>query len=304
MGDRAALGANNKPIIEEIHHRDSQVYICLVVNRRHKSARIVDFLAGNFPHKQAAIQAISVREGIERVYTLVEREESTGWAKAGYAREGSIPGYYKRSDAHVMGHLIHSPPKVDEDGNLVPPAADAAKADKLLTQAKKLRDTLAGVRGAKTELMDGRQLDALRSAFKGKKGSPPALDDCFGRTGTRVHMVARDPKKATEQFVAAEVQDCFGNAYLQLGATPTDETEARLTVTLLQSISDELKGREVASAFLYAPVQDTILSAALLGAGYKKTGLLARHLVAGGKRADSILWTRKLIATAADADAA
>ena len=122
MVDRTLLA--NKPIVEEVHLRDSQVYICLVVNRRHKSARIVDFLAGNFPAKQAAIYNIAHREGIERVYTLVEREESTGWAKAGYAREGSIPGYYKRSDAHLMGHLIHSPPMVDEDGNAVAPTAD------------------------------------------------------------------------------------------------------------------------------------------------------------------------------------
>jgi hypothetical protein len=203
-----------------------------------------------------------------------------------------------------MGHLIHSPPKVDDEGNLIAPAADAVKAEKLINQAKKLRDSLAAARGAKTELMDVRQLDALRSAFKGKKGAPPALDDCFGRTGTRVNMVARDSKKAAEQFVAAEVQDCFGNAYLQLGSTPSDEADAKLTVTLLQSISEELKGREVASAFLYAPVHDTLLGAALLGAGYKKTGLLARHLIASGKRADSVLWTRKLLATAADADAA
>lgn len=304
MADRTAQGANNKPVVEEIHHRDSQVYICLVVNRRHKSARIVDFLAGNFPQKQAAIQALSVREGIERVYTLVEREESTGWAKAGYAREGSIPGYYKRSDAHVMGHLVHQPPKVDDEGNLIAPTADAVRAEKLINQAKKLRDGLAAVRGAKTELMDVRQLDALRNAFKGKKGAPPPLDDCFGRTGTRVHMVARDPKKAVEQFVAAEVQDCFGNAYLQLGSVPTAEGDARLTVTLLQSIAEELKGREVASAFTYAPVHDTLLGAALLGAGFKKTGLLAKHLIASGKRADSVLWTKKLMVTAADADAA
>jgi hypothetical protein len=304
MADRTAQGANPKSIVEEIQHRDGQVYICMVVNRRHKSARIVDFLAGNFPQKQAAIQAISVREGIERVYTLVEREESTGWAKVGYAREGAIPGYYKRSDAHVMGHLIHSPPKVDAEGNLVAPVADAAKAEKLLNQAKKIRDSLTAARGAKTELIDAGQIDALRIASKGKKGAPPALDDCFGRTGTRVHMVARDPKKAAEQFVSAEVQDCFGNAYLQLGATPTTEAEAKLTIALLQGISEELKGREVASAFLYAPVHDTLLSAALLGAGYKKTGLLAQHLIVNGKRTDSVLWSRKLLATAADADAA
>jgi hypothetical protein len=203
-----------------------------------------------------------------------------------------------------MGHLIHHPPLVDEDGNLIAPAADGAKAEKLINQAKKLRESLNGARGAKTELVDERQLDALRSAFKGKKGAPPPLDDRFGRTGTRVHMVARDPKKLSEQFVAAEVQDCFGNAYLQLGATPAAEPDAKLLVSLLQGISEELKGREVASAFTYAPVQDTLLGATLLSAGFKKTGLLARHLVANGKRADSVLWTKKLIASADAADAA
>ncbi|MDP3278325.1 MAG: hypothetical protein Q8Q09_24265 [Deltaproteobacteria bacterium] len=297
--------ATTKPTIEEIHHRDSQVYICLVLNRKHRSARVVDFLSGNFPQKQAAIHNIAVREGIERVYTLVEREESTGWAKTGYAREGSIPGYYKRSDAHVMGHLIHSPPKVDDDGNLVAPVADASKAEKIYNQVKKLKETLAVLRGAKTELMETRALDALRSAFKGKKGAPPPLDDCFGRTGSRLNMVARDPKaKSQELFASAEVQDCFGNAYLQLGALPTNETEARLLIALLQNMAEELKGREVASAFTYAPMQDVLLGAALMQAGFRKTGLLAKHLLADGKRADSILWARKLINTAAESDAA
>ncbi len=304
MVDRTLLA--NKPIIEEVHHRDPQVYICLVVNRRHRSARIVDFLAGNFPQKQAAIYNIAHREGIERVYTLVEREESTGWAKAGYAREGSIPGYYKRSDAHLMGHLIHSPPMVDEDGNAVAPTADMSKAEKLINQAKKIKDDLTGLKAAKTELVDERQLDALRNAFRGKKGAPPALDDRFGRTGTRVHMVGRDPRpnaKAQEQFVAAEVQDCFGNAYLQLGASPANEMDAKLMISLLNNMADELKGREVASAFAYAPVQDTLLGAVYLAAGFKKTGLLADHLIQNNKRVDSVLWSRKLMPTA-DADAA
>jgi hypothetical protein len=305
MADRTMQA--NKPIIEEVHHRDAHVYICLVVNRRHKSARIVDFLAGNFPQKQSAIYSIAHREGIERVYTLVEREESTGWAKAGYAREGSIPGYYKRSDAHLMGHLIQNPPKVDDEGNLMAPLADLNKAEKLINQAKKIKDQITAMKAAKTELVDERHLEALRTAFRGKKGAPPALDDRFGRTGTRVHMVARDPRanaKAQEQFVAAEVQDCFGNAYLQLGASPTNEIDAKLMISLLNSMADELKGREVASAFAYAPVQDTLLGAVYLAAGFKKTGLLAEHLLQNNKRVDSVLWSRKLMPTADAADAA
>ena len=148
---------------------------------------------------------------------------------------------------------------MEDEGNLLAPIAEATRAEKLVNQAKKLKESIAALRGAKAEIVDERQLDALRVAFKGRKGAPPALDDRFGRTGNRVHMVARDARKGIEQFAAAEVQDCFGNAYVQLGATPAAEPDARLLVTLLQSLSEELKGREVASAFTYGPVQDLSL---------------------------------------------
>jgi len=38
----------------------------------------------------------------------------------------------------------------------------------------------------------------------------------------------------------------------------------------------------------------TLLGAAFLVAGYRKTGLLARGVLVEGKRSDAILWTRKL----------
>ena len=121
MVERTGAGAA-KPVVEELLFRSGSVHVALVVNRRHRSARVVDFLDGNFPQKQAAIHQIALREGIERVYTLVEREQSGGWAKVGFAREGSIPGYYKRSDAYVMGHLVHDPPRVTAEGGFDRPA--------------------------------------------------------------------------------------------------------------------------------------------------------------------------------------
>lgn len=304
MAERTGAGST-KPVVEELHFRSEQVYVCLVVNRRHKSARIVDFLAGNFPQKQAAIHQIAVREGIERVFTLVEREESTGWAKVGYAREGSIPGYYKRSDAYVMGHLIHNPPKVNADGALIAPVADLAKAEKAINAAKKVKEFIAP-KGAKTVVMSDRELADLRAASKGKK-SFAFFDDRFGRTGARVHVVANPGKssvKTAEQIVSAEVQECFGNAFVQIAATPASEIEARMLVAALNGLVDQLKNREVASTFAFAPVSDSLVSAAMLAAGFRKTGLLAQHLIVGDKRADTILWTRKTGAADSAADAA
>ena len=227
MAERTGAGAT-KPVVEEIHHRSEQVYVCLVVNRRHRSARIVDFLAGNFPQKQAAIQRIASREGIQRVYTLVEREESTGWAKVGYAREGSIPGYYKRSDAYVMGHLIHNPPRTNADGVLLAPVADVNKAEKALNAAKKLKEEISP-RTVKTQMMSEQEIADLRASAKGKKGFA-AIDDRFLRSGSRIHLAARDSKgaaKSGEQIVSAEVQECFGNAYVSPDRGVADERNGR-----------------------------------------------------------------------------
>ncbi len=304
MAERTGAGAT-KPVVEEIHHRSEQVYVCLVVNRRHRSARIVDFLAGNFPQKQAAIQRIASREGIQRVYTLVEREESTGWAKVGYAREGSIPGYYKRSDAYVMGHLIHNPPRTNADGVLLAPVADVNKAEKALNAAKKLKEEISP-RTVKTQMMSEQEIADLRASAKGKKGFA-AIDDRFLRSGSRIHLAARDSKgaaKSGEQIVSAEVQECFGNAYLQIAASPTSEMDARVLAGALNNLVDQLKAKEVASAFAFTPVGDLLTNAALLSAGFRKTGLLAQHLIADDKRCDTILWTRKTGLAAADADAA
>jgi hypothetical protein len=306
MAERNGAGSS-RLVVEELHFRSELVYVSLVVNRRHRSARVVDFLAGNFPQKQAAIQQIAVKEGIDRIYTLVEREESSGWAKVGYSREGSIPGYYKRSDAYVMGHLVHNPPRTSPEGALLPPVADSARAERALNAAKKIKDDVPTIKSARTHVMSDDDLATLSaSGARGKKGGA-YFEDRFGRTGARIHVAAKDSKgsvKTGEQMVSAEVQECFGNAYIQIAAAPGSEHDARMLVAALNSLVDQLKVREVASTFAFTPVPDTLTNAAMLSAGFRKTGLLAQHLVVGDKRSDAILWTRKTQPAAADADAA
>jgi hypothetical protein len=305
MSDRIGVGAN-KPIVEELHFRNEQVYVCLVVNRRQRNARIVDFLSGNFPQKQAAIQQIAVREGIERVYTLVEREESSGWVRVGYAREGSIPGYYKRSDAYVLGHIIHNPPLVNAEGGLIAPTVDVSRVEKAMVAAKKLRETFTDkAKPVRTQLMSDSEFESARAGIKNKK-SWTSVGDRFGRTGARVHLSARDGKAArsSDQIVSAEVQECFGNAYIQIAAPPATEIDARILIGALNGLCDQLRTREVASTFAFSPVSDTLTNASMLAAGFRKTGVLAQHLLVGDKRSDTVLWTRKLGSTAADADAA
>jgi hypothetical protein len=56
----------------------------------------------------------------------------------------------------------------------------------------------------------------------------------------------------------------------------------------------------VVSCFSLAPSDDVGLAAAFLYNGFRRTGLLAEHLVVGQQRKDAILWSRKLANPADD----
>jgi hypothetical protein len=293
MMERTQLTSTVRPV-EELHIRKPGVYVSLVVNRRHRVARVVDFLAGNFLQKMQAINAAALKEGIARVYTLVEREESLGWMKVGYAREGAIPAYYKRSDAYMMGHLVSANPVLTDEGVPEAPVADAARAEKVLTQARKIVDASTAPKGMRTEVLDD-TVAAIRWA--GPKGKPPAwLADRFGRTGQRFHVCAKPARptpKSPEAIVSVELQETFGNAYLQPAVWATKPDEAPSLIAALNALNEILRTREITCAFGLTPADNPIVAGAMLAAGYRKTGLVARHLVVNDKRVDALLWARR-----------
>ena len=65
--------------------------------------RVIDFRAGPTHAKRLFVLSLAQREGVSKVYTLVERDEVQTWMKLGFAKEGNIPGFYKRSDAFLLG---------------------------------------------------------------------------------------------------------------------------------------------------------------------------------------------------------
>ena len=94
------------PTFEEVFVRNEVVSLCLLLNRRARVMRVVDFRAGASPAKKAAVQSIARREHMEKVVALVERDECAAWARLGFQREGNIPGFYRRSDAFIMGCVV------------------------------------------------------------------------------------------------------------------------------------------------------------------------------------------------------
>ena len=289
MGIADRTRAESSPSTGELHIRAPGVYVCLAVNRRHRVARVVDFMAGNFVQKMRAIDAAALKAGIERVYTLVEREESHGWMKVGYAREGSIPAYYKRADAYLLGHLVSAAPALDDEGIPLAPVADVARAEKTLVQARKLAPTLTVPRALKSEVLTDDEAAARWTR------RPAWLDDRFGRASMRFHLAVRPARgtKTAEQVLSIEAQETFGNAVVQPATWPTKADEAPLLAAALERLTAELEARALGCCFGVSPADNVPAATAMLAAGYRKTGVLAKHLGAGDRRVDAILWSHR-----------
>ncbi len=100
---------NKSAAVDEVFFQNEAVSLCLLVNRRARTMRVIDFRAGPSHAKRLFVLSLAQREGVEKAYTLVERDECATWVKLGFAKEGNIPGFYKRSDAFLLGCTVPPP---------------------------------------------------------------------------------------------------------------------------------------------------------------------------------------------------
>jgi len=281
--------AERPPTVEELHFRSDSAFLCLLLNRRTKIIRVIDFRAGALPAKRLFIQSIAQREGVEKVITLVEKDEVASWTRVGFVREGTIPGFYKRSDGHLCGCVIG-----DRTASIEVSDESQKSAERTIVAAKKnamdLDDEIRGItlRGVEAQVA----LAARDEAWS--KGEGLGAFDPFGRGVLRLFLEC-STKKSRANYISAEFQDCFGHALIEVLRSPRDEGERLATAAGLRAFAEELKRRQIVSAFGFAPADDQELSTAYLAAGFRKTGLLARGIQVGAGRRDAILWSRKLL---------
>jgi hypothetical protein len=304
-----------KPV-DEIFFQNDQVSLCLLIHRRAKIMRVIDFRAGPTSSKRMFVLSLAQREGVEKVYTLVERDEVQTWVKLGFAKEGNIPGFYKRSDAFLLGCSVHGAPHnipiqsemrialgrpvqqiVDmEEERFETPVTSAAHdfAEKTVMHAKKLAKELAD------KTLPGAKVNPIRESDV-KKPLAAALRS--GRALTAFEPFGRDVERryfsitsrgGFELIASTESQACFGNAFLELLTGPKTEAERLATVASLRAMCDKLLSEGVVSCFSFAPSDDVALATAYVFNGFRRTGLLLNHMVVGGERKDVTIWSRKL----------
>lgn len=290
---------------DELLIQGDAVSICLLLNRRHGHLRVIDFRAGPTVAKRNAVLAAARREGIEKVFTLVERDEVATWMRLGFEREGSIPGFYRRSDAWIMGIVASTarpltpaglPAATDDDDDLpmeVPPSAASTLAERTVLRAKKLlRDEAAALPSVKlAEASDGEVQRALIAAQK-KGGALTGLEP-FGRDTTRATYACAS--RGVTVMVSAEQQPFFQNTLLEPLVAPRDDAERVATTAALAVLTERLRAEGKVNAFTIVPADDVLLAATVLASGFRRSAALASHLVIGGERKDAVVWSKRLV---------
>jgi hypothetical protein len=277
-----------QPVVEELHFRSDNAFLCLLLNRRTKSMRVIDFRAGALPAKRLFIQSVAQRESAKKVILLVEKDEVSSWTRVGFVREGTVPGFYKRSDGHLVGCVIG-----DSTASVEVDDACQRLAERTINAAKKqMIDLDKPIGGIVLKGVEDQVALAARDAAWAKGEGLGAFDP-FGRDALRLFLEI-GPRKQKPNYLLAEFQDCFGHSLIEVLRAPTSEADVTALTAGLRSFSEELKRRGIVSAFAFAPNDDVLLSTAYLSSGFRKTGLLAKGVQVGDGRKDAILWTRKL----------
>ncbi len=309
MAAKAWGGAQQKSV-EEVFFQNDSVSLCLMIHRRAKTMRVIDFRAGPSNAKRMFVLALAQREGMEKVYTLVERDEVSTWIKLGFAREGNIPGFYKRSDAFLLGCSVANARQSDmriaaarelsaDDGEEieeeVPVDARALEfAERTIVHGKKAAKALSGKAlpivkiNPITETEAKKHVAAAVKANRALTGFEP-----FGRDVER-HYFMLTGRGGYELCVSTESQACFGNAFLEMLTPPKTDGERLGVVGALRSLCDKMIAEGTVSVFALAPSDDVPLATAFSFNGFRRTGLLQNHLQFGNARKDAIIWSRRL----------
>ncbi len=298
--------------------RNDDIFCSILFDQTNRTLRVVDFRGGNFQNKHNYLEKVLVTEGMRKIFTLIERDDISGWQRVGYQREGAIPGYYKRSDAYIMSRIY------DEDFDVsVEHGEDTSESKKFLGDAKVIGKEYSETKAPGIKLQQVSEEEAMETiraevqrlnakATKGskKKGSskkptapvmasdldsvPPVFPQ-FSREVEFHYFVAQNRRTKQVNIIGAEYQDCFGNCKVQVFFRPETKTDQNLARAGLNASIDALAEIGAVSIFATAGRNDANMNALYVSAGFRNTGWLNRHTISPGGPVDQILWTRKLI---------
>lgn len=292
--------------------RNEDIFCSLLFDSSNRTLRVVDFRGGNFQAKSNYLERVLTSEGMRKVFTLIERDDMAGWQRVGYVREGSIPGYYKRSDAYIMSKVYDAERTKEEPMknerniefiNELKPAAKTLAEQKPPTIKVEQIEEETAVELVKAELERLGEKGKPQKT-KGKTGAevpdedamPPVFNQ-FSREVEFFHFAVTNKRTKQVNIIGAEYQDCFGNAKLDVLFSPSNKADQALTRVGVVEAVDQLGVLGAVSVFSLVRADDVGLNSVFASAGFRNTGWMGRQFMPEGSKepVDAILWTKKLV---------
>lgn len=274
--------------VEEHHYRRGDIDFCFLLNRVHRNLRVFDYRVGNYQQKRDFFDRIARSEGLRKVFTVVEKQDSKSWRSVGFSREGAIPGYFRTADAYIMSRVYA------EDGKPIP-----GGAPKLSTPSAKKNDR-------PQEKPKGLSLDVVTDVERIQKLTEElgeaALYAPFRRRVFVPDVAIQGKIGRRSLWVGAELDTSFGHAKIDLMSPPSKDTDIAPLSYCLRSLLEELARRDTASVFALAPVEWAWASQVYLNEGFKVTAKLTDHVSLNDNYVGVQLWHRRVGAPPAHAE--
>ncbi|MBX7082087.1 MAG: hypothetical protein K1X88_22965 [Nannocystaceae bacterium] len=283
VADQAAHARDTEEPVEEIYYRKGDIDFCFLLNRRHHNLRVFDYRVGNYQQKRDFFDRIARTEGLRKVFTVVEKQDSKSWRSVGFSREGAIPGYFRTADAYIMSRVY------TDDGEPIQGGAPKLVAPTAHSKEK----APAKPRGMTSEVVsDVRRLQSVASSLSESSMYAPFRRGTFHPD---LGLLAKMGKK--EYWVGAETDSSFGHAKIDMLTPPDKDVDVSVLAFCVRALLDELLKLETASVFSLCAVDSPLSNQVYAELGFKVTARLTDHVTRDEEFIGAQLWHRRLANT-------
>jgi hypothetical protein len=272
------------PALEEFTYRRGDLDLRFLMNRAHHHVRVLDYRIGNYHEKRDLLDRMAQKEGLRKVFTLVEKPDSQSWRAVGFSKEGVLPGFFRTADGYVMTRLY-------EGGEPIVGGATKVPAEKLPVVAPR---RIRRPEGARVQIVtESARLSAIG-------GSPADLRFIpMGRAGLVPDLAVEIRHRKDVRWIMAELDESFGHARVDLFPAARATIETPLWSWGMQTLIAQLVERAVVNVFSLAAMDDAVMTDLVLGMGFKVTARLADHLCLDGAFHHALFWHRRIAGQAA-----
>ena len=287
MANQAIQATEPSGPVEEHYYRRGDIDFCFLLNRTHLNLRVFDYRVGNYQQKRDFFDRIARSEGLKKVFTVVEKQDSKSWRSVGFSREGAIPGYFRTADAYVMSRVY------TDDGDPIQGGAPKLNAPNFTA----VDPNRTKPRGLTVELVT----DHARLARVAEDHGPESLYAPFRRATFHPDIAVHGRSGKRDFWIGAETDSSFGHAKLDVMTPPRagKDTDPGILEFLSQVMLDELFKRETASVFSLVPSDWQTSQQIVANLNFKVTARLTDHIVREDGFIGAQLWHRRLSATSA-----